>query len=328
MQQHFQIAGHGHAFPKNQVTAQEIERRTGMPAGWVMQHTGVELRYECGRDESVSTLAVAAANAALQSAGLTWKNIDAIIDCSTCLQQPIPCNAAMLQSVFGAEAHGIPCFDVHSTCLGFLLSLNVVNGLLASGAIQCAMIVASESLLAGVHWGEPESAALMGDGAAAIIVQRRETPVECFLMHQTFSDDLAACQVKGGGHRMPVFDYSPERESDYRFTMDGPKIFRLALKRLPGLVDSLVQQSGIPRDELHVVPHQAAPGAIEAVRRLCKFTTTRFENRASRIGNTAAASIPIVLSMLLDEQGVAPGAPLMLLGTSAGYSQAGLIFRL
>lgn len=328
MRQYFEIVGHGRAFPRNLVTAEEIERRTGMPAGWVMQHTGVAYRHECGPDESVSSMALEAVTSAFKSSGLSWADIDTIIDCSTCLQQPIPCNAAMIQSVLGKEAHGIPCFDVHSTCLGFLLSLNVVNGLLASGAIECAMIVASESLLAGVHWGQPESAALMGDGAAAIIVRRRSEPVDCYFMHETFSEDLAACQVRGGGHRMPVFDYSQEREADYRFSMDGPKIFRLALKRLPGLVHSLVEKSGLTRSELHVVPHQAAPGAIEAVRRLCKFESSQFENRAANIGNNAAASIPIVLSMLLEEQVVAPGKKLMLLGTSAGYSQAGLIFTL
>jgi 3-oxoacyl-[acyl-carrier-protein] synthase-3 len=103
---------------------------------------------------------------------------------------------------------------------------------------------------------------------------------------------------------------------------------RTAAKYLPPMTESLLAEAGLDAQDVHVIPHQAAPKALNVMRRMLRFRAERFHNRVAQMGNLIAASIPAVLHQTRAERLISPGDPVLLLGTSAGYSQAGLIFRM
>ncbi len=111
---------------------------------------------------------------AIADANLGWNDIDLIIDCSTSQYRPIPCNAVHYQHAIGEVALGIPCFDIHSSCLGSLVAMNMLNGMFGLGTCRNVMLVAAETGLSGVNYQEPESACLIGDGAAALVLSRKQ----------------------------------------------------------------------------------------------------------------------------------------------------------
>jgi 3-oxoacyl-[acyl-carrier-protein] synthase-3 len=326
MWQHFEILGTGSHLPGTGVSATEIERRADLPAGWIDRHTQVSIRHECTPPQTLATMARQAIINALDDASLGWREIDLLIDCSTSRHQPIPCNAAIVKSCFYPEADRIPCMDVHGTCLGFMLGLNVANALLSTGNYQRILLVASEAPLAAANWTEPESSTLLGNGSAAIVLGRRAAQPTYFFQHETYSEHVQECQVRGGGHLLPAFEYTPDRDAEFRFQMEGPRLFRTALRRLPPLVEQLLKDAQLSRDELLFVPHQASPHAVEAVRRRLRISPEHFINRAASMGNLASASIPVLLDQLRHENRLPAGQQVFLLGTSAGYSQAGMLF--
>jgi 3-oxoacyl-[acyl-carrier-protein] synthase-3 len=327
MWQHFQVVGTGLHLPRRRLSAEDIDRRAGVPAGWTRTQIGILNRHECAAPETLASLACEAAAAALTDAAVGWQEIDLIIDGSTCRHQPIPFNAACLQAEFGPAAQGIACMDVHSTCLGFVLALHVANSLLASAAYRHILIVCSEAGLAGVNWKEPESACLLGDGAAAVVLHRTPPRLTWFFAHETYSQYVETCQVRGGGHNLPPFACTPENEAAFRFHMDGPLLFRAAGKHLPRMTQTLLASAGLAAGTLHVIPHQASPKALVIFRRLMGFRTEFVHDRIAQLGNMAAASIPAVLHQCRTEGIIPAGANVMLLGTSAGYSQAVAIFQ-
>ena len=326
MWQHFDIKGTGIYLPRRRLSAEDSDRRAGLPLGWARSHAGVLNRHEFAQPETLAGMAREAVAAAMTSSGVAWNDIDLIMDGSTCQQQPIPCNAAGLQAEFGPDAHGIACMDVHSTCLGFILALHVANSLFATHAYRHILIVCSEAGLTGVNWKEPESACLVGDGAAAVLRAQGERRPTWFFAHETYASYLDACHVRGGGHNLPAFACRPENEAAFRFHMDGPLLFRAAAKHLPPMTEALLRAAGLDKDHLHAIPHQASPKALAIVRRLLGFAPDRFHDRA-HLGNTASASIPIVLHQCRSEGIIPDGANVVLLGTSAGYSQAAAIFQ-
>ena len=328
MLQHFSIVGSGFHLPGRRLTAEDVDERASMPRGWTRANVGVLDRYECVEPDTLATMACAAIAGAMAEASLQWRDVDLILDASNCRHQPIPCNAAYLQSELGAVADGIPCMDVQSTCLGFIVALHVANGLFAGGGYRHILIVCSEQALLGVDWSEPESACLMGDGAAAVVLARAEPTPGYFYLQQTHGQHRDTCSIRGGGHVLPVTHYTPERESEFRFHMDGPQLMRTAARYLPPMIERLIEQAGVPRDELHVIPHQASPRGLGIMRRIMGIRAERFENRVATMGNIIAATVPAVLHQCRQEKITAPGDPILLLGTSAGYSQAGLIFRM
>ncbi len=314
------------------MTAEDIDQRTQQESGWTRRHTGVGLRYECRAPESVLTMGMTAIQTAMQRARVAWSDINLLIDCSTSRYRPIPCNAAHYLQLAGKAARSIPCFDVQSTCLGFLVGLQTANALLGTGDYRHIILVASEAAMAGVNWQQPESAGLIGDGAAAVVLKREAMGTSLLMTHETFAEHLDVCKVDGGAHFLPVFEYTSERRSDYLFDMNGPAVFRVAISRLPRMVrslratwESLAENSGQSIADMHVVPHQASPGALDVVRRMLDCSQSQFHCAAHEIGNMAAASIPFMLDRCLQNNLVPRNKPLMLLGTSAGYSQAAMI---
>ncbi len=325
-QQHFTIIGSGTCFPRKEVCAEEVDRRLGKPDGWTRANIGVNRRFECLAPESIATMGCQAVARAMAAAQIAWSDIDLILDCSTSRHRPIPCNAAHVQAMFGPAAQGIPCFDIQTTCLGFIVALRVASGLMESGTYRHILIVCSEAPMAGVNWHEPEVASLFGDGAAAVVLRHRPSPGLGAFVQETHSTFLEACMVDGGGHLRPTFDYTREVDARYRFQMDGNLLMRAVHKHLAPMFRRIVCRPHVDLGRLHVVPHQGAPKALEMVRRWLKVPEERFHRNVADYGNLVAASVPVLLHQCLENGPVRAGSQVMLLGTSAGYSQAAIVF--
>jgi len=329
MQQNFKIVGSGSYLPQGRLTAKEIDNKINKPAGWTKRKFGNIQRHQCRLPETMGSMANAAASEAMNDAKLSWNSIDLIIDASTCRHQPIPCNAAILQNQFGEEASGIPCFDIQSTCLSFMIALNTANHLLQEESnYQNILIISAEAGLAGVNWSSPESACIFSDGAAAVVLQKSLSGSSCHFTHQTYASHVDICSVKGGGHSLPVFDYTEENDDLYRFQMDGPNLYKIARKYFPKSIEDLIAKSSLSKEDLYAIPHQASAKSLELMRRLVDFSKENFYNETMKYGNMIAASIPFALNQCIKDSRVKEGDDVMLLGTSAGYSQAALIFKL
>jgi 3-oxoacyl-[acyl-carrier-protein] synthase-3 len=329
MQQHFEIAGTGGCLPEKIVTAAELDARLGLAAGWTLRHTGVATRHLCAPGETGTDLGVRAARAALAVAGLRARDLDLIVDASTCQQQPIPANAALLQEALGPEAAGIAAFDVHASCLSFVVALATVNAFFAAGLHRHALIVSAETPLVGVNWADPASACLMGDGAAAAVVTRRAAPLGgAAYACETFGEFAHVCEVAGGGHRLPPYAFTPGAEARYRFFMDGPRLHKTASRHLPPLVRRVLADAGAKIGDLHVVPHQASGPAVELIARRLGIARDRLHSSLADHGNLVAAGIPFALHRARAGGRLPAGARVAFIGTAAGYSQAAMVFTL
>ena len=326
MNQHFKIIGSARALPRKAISAAELDCRLGLPPGWTARHTGVLMRHHCSGPEEAEQLTRAVCTHALTDAGRSLADIDLIVDASLCIQQPIPYNAALVQEILGPAASGISCLDVHASCLGFVVALNVVNGLFASGNARRALIVCAETHSQGVNWKEPESACLMGDGTTAYVVEAVSRGNPCSFLVETFAEGAHLCEVRGGGHRLPPYLYSESMRPAFQFHMDGKAVHKLASRHLPQLLAKVLTQTGRRLDELTTIPHQASGPALDLMRRRLGLPEDRFHSSIAEHGNLVAAGIPYVLDAV--RRRLPAGSPILLLGTAAGYTQAAAVFEL
>jgi 3-oxoacyl-[acyl-carrier-protein] synthase-3 len=322
------IAGIGRYLPERVVSNAEVESLCRLPAGWIAERTGVrERRWATGETNAV--MAARAAGEAVAEAGLALTDIDLIINASGTQQQSIPDGAALVQRELGLAEAGIPAFSIHATCLSFLQALDTAANLLALGRYQTILIASAEITSVGLNFNEPESAALMGDAAAAVVLTRTppgEDPALLAARFETYSVGVPYAEVRGGGtYRHPN---SPEtRPEDNLFHMNGPQLLKLSrkysgnfLERLrPGLSHGL---GGIER----VVPHQAS---ILGLRLLSHFgwPPERVLVTLDRLGNSVAASIPVTLYEGIQGGQIKRGDEILLVGTGAGLSLGGVILR-
>ncbi len=326
------IVATGKYLPARAVTGADLEAKMGLEPGWVERRSGVSVRYFADR-ETASEMGANAAQAALDAAGLTYQDLDVIVGLSGTQEQAIPCGAALIQRALGQGASGTPCFDINSTCLSFVTGLDTVSYMMAAGRYQRALLVSSEIASVALDWKERESATILGDGAAAVIVER--TPegdragIVCARM-ETLADHATLTQTRGGGTKHHPRGYTGDlagyTEEYCLFEMDGKAVFKLSANVLPGFVQRLFDASGLTMADIDlVVPHQASPAALWLMQRRLEIPAEKWMVIAHDHGNTVAASIPLALHEAIRQGRLKRGQRVLLLGTSAGFSMGALV---
>ena len=231
-------------------------------------------------------------------AGMQPSDLDAIIGASASVRQAIPCTAAFVQRELGAPDGKSACFDINATCLGFVFALQTAAHLIAAGVYQTVLIFSSEIATFSRNPKQWESAVLFGDGAAAAVVtaaQPDETSAIWHTRFATYSSGADLTQFVGGGTLHHPNDPATRPEMNM-FDMDGPAVFKKAVRLVPAFLDEFSKELGWKNQDYdQVVPHQASGHGL-------KLLTTRFGFHPERVfihiqerGNCIAASINIGL---------------------------------
>ena len=316
------IAGLGKYLPPKIVTSAELEKQLEIPSGWVERTTGIQSRRYASH-ETVTEMAAAAAREALQMAGMQPSDLDAIIGASASVRQAIPCTAAFVQRELGAPDGKSACFDINATCLGFVFALQTAAHLIAAGVYQTVLIFSSEIATFSRNPKQWESAVLFGDGAAAAVVtaaQPDETSAIWHTRFATYSSGADLTQFVGGGTLHHPNDPATRPEMNM-FDMDGPAVFKKAVRLVPAFLDEFSKELGWKNQDYdQVVPHQASGHGL-------KLLTTRFGFHPERVfihiqerGNCIAASIPLALTEAVQSGRIRRGDKVLLFGTGAGLS--------
>lgn len=320
------IIGLGRYLPARIVPSSELEKICNLPAGWVEHHNGVRERRWV-TDETSSYMAAQAAREALDEAGLKPDQLNLIINASGTGEQAIPDTGALIQKQLGLGKSGIPAMTVHNTCLSFIAALDVAANYLNSGRYKNILIASADVASCGINPKEPESASLVGDAAAAVVVTRSGAGDKSMIHNahlKTYGDGAYLTAIMGGGSgRHPAKpNHNPE---DDLFHMDGPAVLRMVrgiasdyLEELyPGLSKSLV-------DIDVVVPHQASKVGLMMLSRF-GWPQDRIMSTLEWLGNCVAASIPSTLYQSVRDGKIQRGHKVLLVGTGAGLSIGGLV---
>ena len=120
------VAGVGHYLPKRVVPNAEFETFLDTTDDWITSRSGIKQRHFASDGETTSSMAVAAAQAALTDAGLVADDIDAIIVATSTADLTFPSAATMVQAGLGMT-RGF-AFDVQAVCAGFIFAMANANG--------------------------------------------------------------------------------------------------------------------------------------------------------------------------------------------------------
>ena len=74
------IAGTGSYLPKKILTNHDLERMVDTSDEWITKRTGIKERHIAASNEAASDLTIKAAGPAMEMAGVTAGDIDAVID--------------------------------------------------------------------------------------------------------------------------------------------------------------------------------------------------------------------------------------------------------
>ena len=313
------ITGSGYYVPSTIETAEDVSKKINKSKDWIISKTGVlERRIS---DIDVDMMGALAAKQALKNSSVP----DLIINASGVPKQTIPDTSVFIQKELGFK--GIPAFSVHSTCLSFLSAFHIASGLIESKQYKKILIVSSDRGSVGRNFDEPESAALLGDAAAAIILEPSNDSVMIDYKMETWSDGAELTQVKGGGtYRHP--DNPKTIKRDHYFTMQGPQVYKLARKKVYFMIRKILKENNLNIQNIDfVVPHQASESAVKAYSKFGGFADDCVMNIIPQYGNCVSASIPLALSIAIEQKRIKRGDTVMMIGTGAGLSVASTIIK-
>jgi len=325
------ITGYGRYAPRRVRTSEELDAIFGEANGWTRERFGIASRGVAEADETSSAMGAAAARDALSMAGWKHGEFDVLIGACGVMEQPIPGTSVLMQNALGLGKSGIWAFDVNQTCLSFLTALDVAAMGFETGRFKRALIVSSDIASAGLDLKDPQTAAIFGDGAAAVCVEALEDengPGLLSRRFETYGEGKDLATLRSGGTRIRVEEGFDALLEGSRFRMDAFGIFKAAARSLPRMIDQVLAEAGLNRETVDlVICHQASHPGIEHVRRLMGGDPERVVDRFSVFGNQIAASLPSVLVDAQVSGRIAPGKTILLLGTAAGISAAAMVLR-
>lgn len=306
--------------PPRVETADQLSELIGKSAEWIRSRTGVERRRIC--EEPLEIFAARAAREVL--AGETP---DLLIYASASPRQLIPDTSVFVARELGIS--NLACHSIHATCLSFLVALHTAGAFIATGAYRKILIVSAEIASVGRRLNEPESASILGDGAASALVVPTPTDLQSRLLawkFKTFPEAADLVELAGAGTRHHPNAASTVR-SHNQFTMNGPRLYKFALPRAKELINQVLAESDLTMADIRVVvPHQASGPALQALK-LCGVPNDKVINIVGEYGNCVAASIPMALAAAHREGRMKRGDAILIVGTGAGMSIGAAVLR-
>jgi 3-oxoacyl-[acyl-carrier-protein] synthase-3 len=296
------IAGLGAWLPGTVVTNGELAAKLDTSDEWIRRRTGIQERRRAGRGGSTSELAIEAGRLALKAARTAA--VDALVLATTTPDQPCPATAPSVASALGLT--GIAAFDVSAVCTGFMYGLATASGLIRAGHADSVLLIGAETYSSLLDPDDRTTAAIFGDGAGGVVLRSGSADElgavgRCVLGSDGNHADLI--QVPAGGSRQRLSGRAAQ-PADWFFQMQGQQTYRHAVERMTECAAaSLRLASWRPADVDRFIAHQANARIIDAVAARLGLPPDRGLSNIGKVGNTAAASIPLLMA-----ESVASGA--------------------
>jgi len=315
--------GCGHYLPERILTNADLAARIDTSDEWIRARTGIRQRHIAAEGEKTSDLAAAAGRAALDSAGLTGADLDALIVATATPDQTFPSTATRVQHAIGM-ANGY-AFDLQAVCAGFIFALANANGLILSGQARRVMVIGAETFSRILDWNDRSTCVLFGDGSGAVVLEAAEgtgTPADRGI--------LGACLHSDGAHNQLLYvsgGPSTTREAGF-LQMQGREVFRHAVTKLAEVAEEVMDKVGVTAGDIDwVVPHQANLRIIESTAKKTGVPMDKVVLTVQDHGNTSAASIPIALSVAVGDGRITPGDLLLMEGIGGGLAWGSALLR-
>jgi 3-oxoacyl-[acyl-carrier-protein] synthase-3 len=141
------LIGTGSALPARRVTNADLVAELAAKGiessdSWITERTGIAARHFADANTHASTLAVQAARAALQSAGVAAADVDLIVVATSTPDMVFPSTACIVQHALGAN--GGAAFDVQAVCSGFVYAVSIAQAMLCAGSARRALVIGAE----------------------------------------------------------------------------------------------------------------------------------------------------------------------------------------
>lgn len=313
------IVGWGKYVPEKVVTNDDLAKIMDTSDEWIKSRTGISQRRFAEKDETTASMAITAAQVALDRARIAPSAVDLIIVASLCPEHIFPSTACLVQDAIGAPNAG--AFDLSAACAGFVYALSMGASAIQAGMAKIVLVIGSETVSRVLDIQDRTTYPLFGDGAGAIVLQADETPggVLSTVLGSDGSGAEHLC-IPAGGSKIPASRETIDQRLHY-IRMNGREVYRFATRVMGKAAKQACEKAGVPLNEIDLfIPHQANIRIIESASKYLKINEDKIFTNLDKYGNTSSASIPIALCEAIESGRVQNKDKLVMVGFGGGLT--------
>jgi 3-oxoacyl-[acyl-carrier-protein] synthase-3 len=345
------VRGSGFAVGEHLIKNERLARACETTDEWIRERSGIEQRYYVKDGTTTSDLGVRAAKSAIENAGLEPKDIDYVVFATMTPDYQFPGCGVLLQNKLGLPT--VPTLDIRQQCTGFIYGLQVADALLRAGQARRLLLVGAECHSPYMPWRDWDAVlgdtarrvpddeytfstryrdrtVLFGDAGGAVVLEHDGDPSRGLLATKLHSDGAYAekLYVPSGFAWRPYITEAMVREGRHIPEMDGRQVFRMAVTKMPEVVNQLLREQGYAVSDISLlIAHQANLRINEAVQKSLGLTDDRVYNNIQKYGNTTAATIPIAYDECRRAGRIKRGDLICFVGLGAGFHWGAALLR-
>ncbi|QNE75497.1 beta-ketoacyl-ACP synthase III [Streptomyces finlayi] len=298
------VSAVGSALPPDVVSNNDLTARLDTTDEWIRSRTGITRRHIAGADQSTADLAVRAAAQALTNSEPEY--VDALVVATTTPDRCCPATAPAVATRL--RLTGIPAYDLAAGCTGFLYALATSAGLIAAGTARTVLVVGADRLASLPHPEDRTTVPLFGDGAGAVVLRQGCEGEPGALGPMVLGSDGTGADLIRAARPGALH-------------MDGADVFRHAVDRMSAASRQAATAAGWDLADVdRLVPHQANSRITSFVARQLGVPEGRQLSNVAEVGNTGAASIPLLLARAFADGRLKPGHRTLLTAFGAGLT--------
>jgi len=293
---------------------------------WIMERTGIAARRIASEEETLCSLASAAARTAMERAEVLPGELDIIILATASPDRLLPATSVDIQAELGATRAA--AFDLSAACSGWLYGLTVGEGMISSGAAATVLVIGAERMSKIIDWKDRATCVLFGDGAGATVLKRSTKGRGILSSYMRSDGRLAELLYRPAGGGVIPMSKAVLDDRSYLVKMAGREVFKHAVRSMSDACDHALDGARLTSADIDLlIPHQANVRIIEATAKHAGIPMEKVFVNVDRYGNTSAASIPISLDEVIESGRVKEGSTVLLAAFGAGFTWASMVLR-
>jgi beta-ketodecanoyl-[acyl-carrier-protein] synthase len=329
---------HNAAHPKDEPLAYSsvefIEKASGIKARHVMSKAAIlDPKVMCPRlperdNEDISVMAeigVAAARQALERAGRSPQDVDAVLCAASNMQRAYPAMAIEIQQALGIEGFG---FDMNVACSSATFGIQTAADYVRAGNARSVLVVSPEITSGHLNWRDRDSHFIFGDVATAVLVEDAAiAPAQHWDILGTRLKTVFSNNIRNNFGFLNRAAPEGEGTADKLFVQEGRKVFKEVVPMVAQMILDEAERLGIAPESLRRLwMHQANAGMNRLIaHKVLGHEASEGESPTvlDTYGNTSSAGSIIAFHQHSDD--LAAGDTGLICSFGAGYS-AGTVF--
>jgi len=321
--EHVSILGVGSSLPLKKIDNSYYEKFMNTSDEWIKTRTGMQSKYILSKDETLESIIKISCENAIINANIKVEDIDLLVLASSS-QEDLFGDASKIAHIIGAT--NAFAFDIKVACNGFPTAVITAEQYIKSGNYNLALVIGADCLSRWVNWSDKNTSILFGDGSGAVVLGHAKNG-NGILGHLFKTDGIHSNILNINTiQNISTINNCDHINNNYScIEMEGTEVFTYVINNLPIYINKLVNKLDIKLGDIdYFVFHQANSRILEDISNKLHIEKDKLLSNISEVGNTSAASIPILLDTFHNKHNKFKKGDLILIGGFGAGMSMGL----